>query len=308
MRIVVALGGNALLRRGEPMTAENQRANIRRAAAALAQLVEAGHSLVITHGNGPQVGLLALQAAASPESPFPLDVLDAESAGMIGYVLQQELGNVMREQLFATLLTQIRVDPRDPAFASPTKPIGPAYDEATARRFAAERGWRIARDNDRWRRVVPSPKPLAILEAPVLRFLVEQGVIVICAGGGGIPVVELENGAIAGVEAVIDKDLASSLLARNLEADMLLMLTDVDAVYLGWGTPDMRPLGHVPASDLSPADFAAGSMGPKVMAAIEFAGATGGRAAIGRMEDAAAIVDGRRGTWIEAGRAGSSRL
>jgi len=302
MRIVVALGGNALLKRGEPMTAGNQRANVRRAAGALAELVKAGHSLVITHGNGPQVGLLALQAAATPDTPFPLDVLDAESAGMIGYVIQQELGNVVKDRLFATLLTQVRVGPRDPAFAGPTKPIGPVYDEATARRLAAERGWTVAPDNDRWRRVVPSPKPLEILEAEVLAFLVGHGVIVICAGGGGIPVVGLEDGSVAGVEAVIDKDLASALLARQLDADMLLLLTDVDAVYRGWGTPQARPLGRVRAGELSAAAFPAGSMGPKVEAAITFAEATGNPAAIGSLEDAAEIVAGRRGTRIEADR------
>lgn len=302
MRIVVALGGNALLRRGEPMTAGNQRANVRRAAEALAELVKAGHSLVITHGNGPQVGLLALQAAATPEAPFPLDVLDAESAGMIGYVIQQELGNVIKDRLFATLLTQVRVDPRDPAFAKPTKPIGPAYGEAAARRIAAERGWTVAPDNDRWRRIVPSPKPLEILEAEVLAFLVERGVVVICAGGGGIPVVALEDGGMAGVEAVIDKDLASSLLARQLGADMLVMLTDVDAVYLDWGTPKARALGSVRAGEISAADFPAGSMGPKVEAAVAFATATGNPAAIGRLDDAVEIVAGRRGTRIEAAR------
>lgn len=300
MRIVVALGGNALLRRGEPMTAENQRANIRRAAAVLAELVAAGHSLVITHGNGPQVGLLALQAAASPDAPFPLDVLDAESAGMIGYVLQQELGNVIKDRLFATLLTQVKVDPVDPAFDKPTKPIGPVYDETTARKLAAERGWKIAPDNDKWRRVVPSPKPLEILERHVLAFLIERGVTVICAGGGGIPVVELANGGIAGVEAVIDKDLASSLLARQVDADMLLLLTDVDAVYVDLGTPDAHPLGHVLASNLSGKDFPPGSMGPKVTAAIEFAEATGRPAAIGRLEDAVNIVAGKQGTLILA--------
>jgi carbamate kinase len=302
MRIVVALGGNALLKRGEPMTADSQRANVRRAAAALAELVKAGHSLVITHGNGPQVGLLALQAAATPDAPFPLDVLDAETAGMIGYVIQQELGNVVKDRRFATLLTQVRVDPRDPAFTRPAKPIGPVYDEATARRLSAERGWTVAPDNDRWRRVVPSPKPLEILEAEVLAFLVERGVIVICAGGGGIPVVALEDGSVAGVEAVIDKDLASSLLARQLGADMLIMLTDVDAVYLDWGTPKARPLGHVQAGEFSAASFPAGSMGPKVEAAIAFAEATGNPAAIGSLEDAAAIVAGRRGTRITADR------
>jgi len=301
MRIVAALGGNALLKRGEPMTAERQRANIRKAASVLAELVDLGHSLVITHGNGPQVGLLALQAAASPEPAFPLDVLDAESAGMIGYVLQQELANVIKDRLFATLLTQVKVDPHDPAFGRPTKPIGPVYDEATARKLAAERGWQIAPDNDKWRRVVASPKPETILEAQVLTFLIDHRVIVICAGGGGIPVVELDNGSITGVEAVIDKDLASSLLARQIEADFLLMLTDVDAVYIDWGTPNAHALGHVKASDLSVVEFAAGSMRPKIEAAVEFANIAGKSAAIGRLEDAVAIVAGTRGTRIESG-------
>jgi carbamate kinase len=284
------------------MTAENQRANIRRAALALAALVRASHDLVITHGNGPQVGLLALQAAASSDAPFPLDVLDAESAGMIGYVIQQELGNVLRGKRVATLLTQVRVDPRDPAFADPVKPIGATYDERTARRMAAERGWRIAPDNGRWRRVVPSPRPLAILEADVLAFLVDHGVVVICAGGGGIPVVELGDGAVTGVEAVIDKDLASALLARQVSADMFLMLTDVDAVYRDFGTPQAAPLSRLHASDIRPDAFAAGSMRPKLEAAIEFADATGNPAAIGRLEDAVAIVEGRRGTRIDPSR------
>ena len=298
MRIVVALGGNALLKRGEPMTPENQRANIRRVAVELAELVKAGHSLVITHGNGPQVGLLALQAAATPGTPFPLDVLDAETAGMIGYVIQQELGNVVKDRPVATLLTQVRVDPHDPAFATPAKPIGPVYDEVTAHRLAAERGWTVAPDKDKWRRVVASPKPLEILEAEVLAFLVARGVVVICAGGGGIPVVKLDSGGVIGVEAVIDKDLASSLLARQLAADMLVMLTDVDAVYLDWGTPEARPLGRVQAGELSAAAFAAGSMGPKVEAAIAFASEAGKPAAIGKLEDAVEIVAGRRGTHI----------
>ena len=298
MRIVAALGGNALLKRGEPMTAENQRANVRHAAIALGRLAEAGHQLVITHGNGPQVGLLALQAAASLDAPFPLDVLDAESAGMIGYVIQQELGNVLHGKRVATLLTQVRVDPGDSAFADPVKPIGAAYDEGTARRMAAERGWRIAPDNGRWRRVVPSPRPLAILEADVLAFLIDHGIVVICAGGGGIPVVELGDGSVTGVEAVIDKDLASALLARQVSADMLLMLTDVDAVYRDYGTPRATALPHLHASDIRPGAFAAGSMRPKLEAAIEFANATGNAAAIGRLEDAVAIVQGHAGTRI----------
>jgi carbamate kinase len=301
MLIVVALGGNALLRRGEPMTAENQRANVARAASVLADLVGEGHSIVITHGNGPQVGLLALQAAATPDGgTFPLDVLGAESAGMIGYVIEQELGNLLRNRLFATLLTQVKVDPRDPAFGRPTKPIGPVYDEAIARRLAAERGWQIAPDGDKWRRVVPSPRPLEILEASVISFLTERDVIVICTGGGGVPVVEGTDGSLCGVEAVIDKDLASSLLARQLKADMLLMLTDVDAVYADYGTPQARALRRVATTEISGRNFPDGSMGPKVGAAVEFAEATGKPAAIGKLDDALAIVRGERGTWLEA--------
>ncbi len=299
MLIVAALGGNALLRRGEPMTAENQRKNVKRAASALAALMEEGHSLVITHGNGPQVGLLALQSAASPEGAFPLDVLGAESAGMIGYMIEQELANLTSQGLFATLLTQVKVDPRDPAFAHPTKPIGPIYDEAAARRLAGERGWMVAPDGDKWRRIVPSPRPLDILEVSVISYLVEHGVVVICTGGGGVPVTARDDGSMIGVEAVIDKDLASSLLARLLKADMLLMLTDVDAVYMGYGTPDARALERVGAAEMSRADFPAGSMGPKVGAAIEFVEATGNPAAIGRLEDAIEIVEGRQGTRSE---------
>ncbi|ANT49940.1 carbamate kinase [Mesorhizobium amorphae] len=301
MLIVVALGGNALLRRGEPMTADNQRANIVRAASVLAALVGDRHSVVITHGNGPQVGLLALQAAATSDgSTFPLDVLGAESAGMIGYVIEQELSNLLRQSLFATLLTQVKVDPHDPAFGRPTKPIGPVYDAPTAQRLASERGWKIAPDGDKWRRVVPSPKPLEILEASVISFLVERGVIVICTGGGGVPVIARDDGSLCGIEAVIDKDLASSLLARQLKADMLLMLTDVDAVYVDFGTAAARALRRVNASEISAQDFAAGSMGPKVSAAIEFVEATGRPAAIGKLDDAVEIVRGERGTWLEA--------
>ncbi|MDX8449461.1 carbamate kinase [Mesorhizobium captivum] len=300
MLIVVALGGNALLRRGEPMTAENQRANVKRAACVLAALIGQGHSVVITHGNGPQVGLLALQSAASQDGAFPLDVLGAESAGMIGYVIEQELGNLLTGKLFATLLTQVKVDPGDPAFAHPTKPIGPVYDAPTAHRLAGERGWKIAPDGDKWRRVVPSPRPLEILEVSVISYLVQHDVVVICTGGGGVPVIARDDGSMIGVEAVIDKDFASSLLARQLKADLLLMLTDIDAVYVGYGTPDARALRSVGATELSGCDFPAGSMGPKVSAAVEFVAATGKPSAIGRLEDALAIVEGRQGTWFEA--------
>jgi carbamate kinase len=300
MFIVAALGGNALLRRGEPMTAENQRNNVKRAASALAALIDEGHALVITHGNGPQVGLLALQSAASPDGAFPLDVLGAESAGMIGYLIEQELANLASQRLYATLLTQVRVDPHDPAFSRPTKPIGPVYDETTARRLARERGWAVAPDGDKWRRVVPSPRPVEILEVSVISYLVEHEVVVICTGGGGVPVIARDDGGMVGIEAVIDKDLASSLLARQLKADMLLMLTDVDAVYVGYGTPDARALRRVGPTELSGRDFPAGSMGPKISAAIEFVEATGSPSAIGRLEDAVEIVKGQKGTWFEA--------
>jgi len=301
----VALGGNALLRRGEPMTAENQRANTRRAASAsaLAELVRAGHRIVVTHGNGPQVGLLALQAASGPaDGLYPLDVLGAESEGMIGYLIEQELTNALADDAqFATILTQVRVDPADPAFGKPSKPIGPVYDLTTARKLEAERGWRVAPDGERWRRVLASPKPLEILESRAIALLVERGINVICTGGGGIPVIRRPDGSPIGVEAVIDKDLASALLARQLNAEMLIMLTDVDAVYEGFGKPGARAIARAAAGRLAPALFAAGSMGPKLQAASEFAIATGRPAAIGRLEDAGAIVRGDKGTRIDAG-------
>jgi carbamate kinase len=299
MRVVVALGGNALLRRGEPVTAEGQRANIRRAAVALAELMRQDHQLVITHGNGPQVGLLALQGAAAGAAAFPLDVLGAETEGMIGYVLQQELDNAYAPQAcFATLLTQVEVDPNDPAFAFPTKPVGPVYTQAEAERLSADRGWTIAPDGSGWRRVVASPKPQRILELEVIRLLVDQGVVVICAGGGGIPVAERADGSFVGIEAVIDKDHASGLLAAALKADAFLMLTDVDAVYTGWGTPAQRAIGDIAAETLQEMEFASGSMGPKVEAACAFAGQTGGMAGIGALQDAAAILGRRAGTRV----------
>jgi carbamate kinase len=306
MRIVVALGGNALLRRGEPMTAETQRTNVKRAVAALLPLFEAGHQLVITHGNGPQVGLLSLQAEAGPrDGAYPLDVLDAEGEGMVGYLIEQELGNVLPAgRLVATLLTQIRVDRRDPAFRRPMKPIGPVYTQAEAQRLAEARGWTVAQDGSGWRRVVASPRPLQVLEARVIELLVSRGVVVICAGGGGIPVIERGDGSLIGVEAVIDKDLASALLARQLGADHLMLLTDVEGVYLDWATPAARLIRHAGAGALDASDFAPGSMGPKVEAAAEFTAETGRPASIGRLEDAALILSGRAGTTIGAGPAG----
>lgn len=296
MLIVAALGGNALLHRGEAITAEHQRANVRLAATALADLIRFGHSLVITHGNGPQVGLLALQAEAANGGNFPLDVLGAETEGMIGYMIEQELGNILKDVPLATLLTLVQVDSHDPAFLHPTKFIGPIYDAATARQLAGERGWRVAPDGESWRRVVASPKPLAILEAKVISLLVHNGVTVICTGGGGIPVVEQCDGSLAGVEAVIDKDAASALLAEQLNADMLLLLTDVDAVYVDYGTPRARALRRFAPDTMSGQHFPAGSMAPKVAAAIQFAQRTGRQAAIGALQDATGITRGKKGT------------
>jgi carbamate kinase len=297
-RLVVALGGNALLRRGEPLTAEIQRRHAAEAMAAVAELAET-HDVVLTHGNGPQVGLLALQASAYTDvPPYPLDVLGAESEGMIGYVLEQELQNRLPGRVAVTVLTQVVVDPEDPAFSTPTKPIGPVYTEEQARRLAEERGWTIAEDGDHFRRVVASPEPLRIVEIPAIRMLVDAGAIVVCTGGGGIPVTMNGAGTLRGVEAVIDKDLAAELLARSLEADFLLMLTDVSAVLRGWGTADATPIGRTTPSELETMAFANGSMGPKVAAACRFVRATGGTAAIGALEDAARIVAGEAGTTV----------
>jgi len=301
VRIVIALGGNALLQRGQPMTAENQRANIRIAAERIAAVVP-GNEIVVAHGNGPQVGLLALQAAAYTEvAPYPLDVLGAQTDAMIGYVIEQELGNLLPEhQQLATMLTMIEVDRRDPAFANPTKPIGPVYDRETAEQLAAARGWSIAPDGDKFRRVVASPKPKRIFEIRPIRTLVESGVVVICAGGGGIPTMYDENNDLQGVEAVIDKDLASALLAEELGADLLVIATDVDGVYLNWGQPDQQRLGAVTADDLDGLDLPAGSMGPKVAAATGFARRTGNEAVIGSLADIADIVRSSAGTRVRA--------
>jgi carbamate kinase len=258
------------------------------------------HDLVVSHGNGPQVGLLALQGAAcGGGEAYPLDVLDAETEGMIGYLIEQALGNLLPAgRRCASLLTQIEVDPADPAFRHPSKPIGPRYEEHEARRLAGARGWHIAADDGHYRRVVPSPRPQRVLELGVIELLVDQGVIVICAGGGGIPTVRRADGSLIGVEAVIDKDLSSALLARELNADALLMLTDVDAVFADWGQPGARAIRRISPSRLLDYTFAAGSMAPKVEAASEFVEQTGGMAGIGRLDDAGAILAGRAGTLI----------
>jgi carbamate kinase len=303
MRVVVALGGNALLKRGEPMTAEVQRANVRKAALALADLARE-HTIVVAHGNGPQVGLLALQAAAYADvAPYPLDILGAESVGMIGYLVEQELANALPEGTrIATLMTQIEVDRDDPAFGRPQKPIGPVYDTAKAREVMRLHGWPLIEEGKgKWRRVVASPLPGRITQIETIRLLVESGVIVICAGGGGIPVIRSDDGDLVGIEAVIDKDRAAGLLAEKLFADAFLMLTDVEAVYTGWGTPRQQPIGRARPDELDPTSFPAGSMGPKVEAAVAFASVKGRTAGIGRLEDARAILEGSAGTTISIG-------
>jgi carbamate kinase len=303
MRIVIALGGNALLRRSDPMTTEVQRKNVKIAAQAIAPLA-AGHSIVVVHGNGPQVGLLALQAESYPGAePYPLDVLDAGTQGMIGYLIQEELRNQLpQETQVATVLTMITVDPDDPAFARPTKFVGPVYQQDAADTLAAKKGWAFRPDGTGWRRVVPSPEPRQILEIKPISWLLEHGTVVICAGGGGIPTVHptSDPGALTGVEAVIDKDLASELLAEDLGADLFLMATDVDGVYLNWGTPEQRRLDRVTPGELASHQFAAGSMGPKVEAAARFVAKTGHRAAIGSLADIPGIVAGTAGTNVVA--------
>jgi carbamate kinase len=300
MLIVLALGGNALLRRGQPMTDANQRENVKIACQSLAEVARE-HQIVITHGNGPQVGLLALQAAAYDKvEAYPLDVLGAETEGMIGYLIMQEMGNLLPfEQHFATMMTQIEVDPKDPAFKDPSKFIGPIYSREEAERGARERGWSIKQDGDAWRRVVPSPLPKRIFEVEPIKMLLERGVIVICAGGGGIPTMYLPGTrTLVGVEAVIDKDRAGALLASSLKADAFLMLTDADAVYVDWGKPSARAIRRASPDYMSQLPFAAGSMGPKVEAACEFARTSGGIAGICALPDAVALLRGEAGTSI----------
>jgi carbamate kinase len=304
MRIVVALGGNALLKRGEPMTADVQRENVRAAALALAPLA-ADHELVLSHGNGPQVGLLALQAACyTAVEPYPLDVLDAQTEGMIGYMIEQELGNLLpRDIPSATILTMIEVDPADPAFASPTKFVGPVYEKDAADQVAREKGWTFRQDGETWRRVVSSPRPRRIFEIRPICWLLEKGVVVICTGGGGIPVMYLPDRerTLIGVEAVIDKDFASALLAQEIGADVFVMATDVPGVYLNWGTVDARLIRETTPEELRTHIFPAGSIGPKVEAACQFVEQTGKRAAIGALGDIGAIVAGDSGTQVRAG-------
>ena len=298
--LVIALGGNALLQRGEPVSAEAQRKNMRTAGASIAE-VAGEHHVVLTHGNGPQVGLLALQEASySDIFQNPLDVLGAETEGMIGYLIEQELSNRLPGREILTLLTRVQVDPNDPAFQNPTKPIGPLFEPEEAHRIAEKLGWSLAPDGDKMRRVVPSPLPKEIIPAKIFRRLLVRGVLVICAGGGGIPVIWDEEAGWQGVEAVIDKDRTACMLGQEVGAHGLVMLTDVPKVEVGFGTPEARPLDQVTTSELRAlsSEFPAGSMGPKVSAAIEFVEATGGFAAIGSLADASAIMRREAGTIV----------
>jgi carbamate kinase len=301
MRVVIALGGNAILKRGEPMTVDNQRLNVKRAAEAIAKVIDAGHEVVITHGNGPQVGLMALQNLAyDPALASPIDCLVAETQGLIGYLLQQELSNATNgKKEIATILTQIEVDLADVAFNQPTKPIGPIYNKLEASQMTGKYGWTMMPDGDHFRRAVPSPKPKRILEINIIKLMFKNALTIICVGGGGIPVARREGGNYLGVEAVIDKDHASGLLAQELKADALLLLTDVDGIYLNWGTTQQQRLTVITPSELSSHKFAAGSMAPKVQAAIEFASIGKAMTGIGKLEDAVEILNQRAGTIVK---------
>ena len=305
MKIVVALGGTAFLGRGEPATFETQRYNIRRAARSLAKLAKC-HQLVITHGNGPQIGMLALLAADAHTDPYPMDVLGAETGGMIGYLLEQELANELPDSRVATLLTRTVVRSDDPAFQEPSKFVGPLYSQDEAERLAAQRGWKIARDGQAWRRVVASPEPVQFVELAAISHLSAARFVVICAGGGGVPVHRSASGRLEGIEGVVDKDLAAALLGSCLGADCLMLLTDVPAVFDGWGTNKARRIRSAHPDALGDFSFPAGSMGSKVKAARRFATHTGGRAFIGAVEDAEALLEFRTGTCVSTDVSGLS--
>ncbi len=295
--VVVALGGNALLRRGEPLEAAVQRHNIEIAVNTISKIAQE-YNVVLVHGNGPQVGLLALQGLEYKKvSPYPLDVLGSETQGMIGYMLMQEFKNQMPDTNVTCMLTQMTVDPNDPAFTNPTKPIGPIYNEAEAREMAEKHQWTIKPDGQHFRRVVPSPQPTGIIENDAITKLIDESHLVICTGGGGIPVKRM-NGKLVGVEAVIDKDMSAAFLAKQINAEALLILTDADAVYLDWGRPTQHALRCTNPSELSKHEFEAGSMGPKIQASCEFIKHGGKLVGIGSLEDGVRILQGLAGTNI----------
>lgn len=301
MKVVIALGGNALLRRGERADADVQMENVRTAAKAVADIAKE-HNVVLTHGNGPQVGLLALQADAYKDvKPYPFDVLGAESQGMIGYMVAQCVGNNLPDRQVVNIITQTEVDPKDPAYTDPRKFVGPVYDKETAEKLAAERGWTIAADGKYFRRVVPSPQPQKIVEIDTIRQLVDAGAMVIASGGGGIPVIRNAEGKLEGSEAVIDKDMSASIMAAELDADALLILTDAPSIALNWGTPEQSEIKEISPEKLREYNFAKGSMGPKVDAVCRFAETGKGFGAVGRLEDALDILNGKAGTIIRKG-------
>lgn len=294
MRVVVALGGNAISRRGEQMTIDNQRRNLREASRVLAQVARE-HQLVITHGNGPQVGQLALHN----DDGYPLDVLGAETQGLIGYMIEMEMRAAMAPgQMLTTVLTLAEVDTDDPAFGDPTKFVGPVYRKDQARALEEQHGWEFRLDGDQLRRVVPSPMPRRVVQIDSVRRLLEAGHIVVSTGGGGIPVVQVPEGGYRGVEAVVDKDASSSVLASSIGADVYVMATDADAVYLDWGLPSQRALTEVDVEELAAMEFPAGSMGPKVTAACRFVRTSGRPAVIGRLDQLEAILAGNAGTRV----------
>jgi len=301
MRLVIAVGGNALLERGEVPLAEIQEKHVDVAVEAIAPLAQ-DHELVITHGNGPQVGLLANESALDPDlpSPYPLDVLGAQTQGMIGYFFLLAIRNALPTQEVVSLICQTEVASEDPAFTRPTKFVGPIYSDAEAHRLASLRGWHVRPDGASWRRVVASPEPIRMLELPTISRLLDDGAVVICAGGGGIPVVREADGQVRGAEAVIDKDLGASLLAQDLGADALVILTDVSNVETGFGTEAVSPIGHTTTAALRALSFPEGSMGPKIEAACRFVDATGNPAMIGRLDEAAQLVRGECGTVVES--------
>ncbi|RSM53349.1 carbamate kinase [Actinoplanes sp. ATCC 53533] len=302
MRIVIALGGNALLERGEKPDAAIQRRHVGRAARSLA-LLATDHQLIVCHGNGPQVGLLAHQSETDPQLslPYPLDVLGAQTQGMIGYWLVQELANAGVPRPVVALVNQTVVDADDPAFAAPTKFIGAGYSQEQAEEAATRYGWTMAVDGDRWRQVVPSPEPLRVVEEETIRTLVDRDVVVVCGGGGGAPVTEDRIGRLTGVAAVVDKDMTAAQLALALGADRLLVLTDVPAIMRGYGTPRAEPIRAIDAGRLAEMPFPDGSMGPKVDACVWFAQTSGHPAAVGALADAVEVLAGHAGTTITPG-------
>ncbi len=298
MKIVIALGGNAMLQRGQPLEASIQRENIRKAAQVIAKVADE-HQVILTHGNGPQVGLLALQNAAYDKVfPYPLDVLGAETAGMIGYMMNMELRNLRPKMPIVTMVTETLVSSEDPAFQNPTKFVGPVYGEEEAKSLAAEKDWSIKADGEYFRRVVPSPMPQSVIEGNTVGQLSDAGALVICSGGGGVPVCRQEDGTLEGIEAVVDKDLTSAILAKQLKADALIIMTDVDAVCINFGQPDQKKIHQATTGQISELDFPAGSMGPKIEAAADFVKEGGEYAAIGSLYDLEQIVSGEAGTRI----------